>query len=182
MSKPYAMQSRSSLKVAEPAKSTTAKQQRAIEAFETSLFTRDREAVLNRKLFALKAAEFLCEIIRTGAATAEAIAKAEPERFEEILKQLPKDSEARPILQPARKVSAAASKASGLIVHAVGTRVFRDNRKGTTSTNEETMIEASLIGDDGRKMSEIRTLKTWSRWIALIDAFPEIRQKVTALS
>jgi len=62
MSKPYAMQSRSSLKVAEPSKSPAAKQQRAIEAFETSLFTRDREAVLNRKLFALKAAEFLCEI------------------------------------------------------------------------------------------------------------------------
>jgi hypothetical protein len=44
------------------------------------------------------------------------------------------------------------------------------------------MIEASLIGDDGRKMPEIHTLKTWSRLIALIDAFPEIRQKVTALS
>ena len=182
MSKTYTMQARGAIRVAEPGKTTTAKQQRAIEAFETSLFTRDREAVLNRKLFALRAAEFLCEIIRTGAATAEAIAKAEPERFEEILKQLPKDSEARPVLQPARKVSAAASKAAGLVVHPVGTRVFRDNRKGTTSTNEETMIEASLIGDDGRKLSEIRTLKTWSRWITLIDAYPEIRQRVLPLS
>ena len=81
MLKNYAMQSRGAIRVAEPGKTTTAKQQRAIEAFETSLFTRDREAVLNRKLFALRAAEFLCEIIRTGAATAEAIAKAEPERF-----------------------------------------------------------------------------------------------------
>ena len=44
------------------------------------------------------------------------------------------------------------------------------------------MIEASLIGDDGRKMSEIRTLKTWARWLALIDAYPEIRAKVSALS
>ena len=44
------------------------------------------------------------------------------------------------------------------------------------------MLEASLIGDDGRKMSEIRTLKTWSRWLALIDAFPEIRETVSALS
>lgn len=181
MSKPYAMNSRASVRVAEPTKTTAAKQQRAIEAFESSLFTREREAVLNRKLFALRAAEFLCEIIRTGAATAEAIAKAEPERFEEILKQLPKDSEARPILQPARKVSAAA-KAVGVIVHPIGTRVFRDNRKGTTSTNEDIMLEASLIGDDGRKMSEIRTLKTWGRWLALIDAFPEIREKVSALS
>lgn len=181
MSKPYAMNSRASVRVAEPTKTTAAKQQRAIEAFESSLFTSEREAVLNRKLFALRAAEFLCEIIRTGAATAEAIAKAEPERFEEILKQLPKDSEARPILQPARKVSAAA-KAVGVIVHPIGTRVFRDNRKGTTSTNEDIMLEASLIGDDGRKMSEIRTLKTWGRWLALIDAFPEIREKVSALS
>ena len=182
MSKTYAMNSRPSVRVAEPTKTNTAKQQRAIEAFESSLFTRDREAVLNRKLFALRAAEFLCEIVRTGVATAEAIAKAEPERFEEILKQLPKDSEARPILQPARKVSAAASKAAGLIVHPIGTRTFRDNRKGTTSTNEDVMIEAALIGDDGRKMSEIRTIKTWARWLALIDAFPEIREKVSALS
>ena len=182
MSKNYPMQSRGAIRVSEPAKSTAAKQKQAIEAFETVLFTRDREAVLNRKLFALRAAEFLCEVIRSGTATAEAIAKAEPERFEEILKQLPKDSEARPVLQPARKVSAAASKAAGLIVHPVGTRVFRDNRKGTTSTTEETMIEASLIGDDGRKLSEIRTLKTWSRWIALIDAYPELRQKVLSLS
>ena len=109
MSKPYAMNSRPSVRVAEPTKTNAAQQQRAIEAFESSLFNRDREAVLNRKLFALRAAEFLCEIVRTGVATAEAIAKAEPERFEEILKQLPIDSEARPILQPARKVSAAAS-------------------------------------------------------------------------
>ncbi len=180
MKKAYDMTARSSLRVAEPSKSQTAKKQRAIEAFEGTLFTRDREAVLNRKVFALKAAEFLCEIIRTGAATAEAIAKAEPERFEEILKQLPKDAEARAILQPARKVSAAATKSAGLVFHPIGSRTFRDNRKGTTSTNEEPMLEASLIGDDGRKMSEIRTFKTWARWIALIDAFPEIREKVSA--
>lgn len=182
MTKNYSMQSRGTVRVAEPGKSTAAKQKQAIEAFETVLFSRDREAVLNRKLFALKAAEFLCEVIRSGTATAEAIAKAEPERFEELLKNLPKDSEARPVLQPARKVSAVAAKSAGLIVHPVGTRVFRDNRKGTTSTNEETMIEASLIGDDGRKMSEIRTLKTWHRWITLIDAYPEIRQRVSAQS
>lgn len=72
--------------------------------------------------------------------------------------------------------------ASPFIVHPIGTRVFRDNRKGTTSTNEETMLEASLIGEDGRKLSEIRTLKTWSRWIALIDAYPEIRDRVAVLS
>ena len=53
------MQSRGAIRVAEPGKTTTAKQQRAIEAFETSLFTRDHEAVLNRKLFALRAADFL---------------------------------------------------------------------------------------------------------------------------
>jgi hypothetical protein len=69
-----------------------------------------------------------------------------------------------------------------LVVHPVETRVFRDNRKGTTSTNEETMIEASLIGDDGRKLSEIRTLKTWSRWIELIDAHPEIRPGLFVLA
>ena len=111
MPKPYAMQSRSTVRVAEPSKSGTAKPQRALEVFESSLFMKDREAVLNRKRFALRAAEFLCEIIRTGAATAEAIAKAEPERFVELLKLLPKDSEARPMLPPARKSSAVATTA-----------------------------------------------------------------------
>ena len=176
MSKP-SMQSRASVRVAEPSRTAQAKPQRALEAFEASLFSRERDAVLNRRLFALRAAEFLCEIIRTGAATAEAIAAAEPERFEEILKLLPKDSEARSVLQPARKTSAVAAKSVGLIVHPIGTRRFREG-----GTNEETMLEASLIGDDGRKLSEIRTVRTWSRWIALIDAYPEIRQRVAAQS
>lgn len=171
------MQSRGSVRVGDAERSAQAKPQRALEAFEAALFARDREAVLNRKLFAMRAAEFLCEIIRTGAATAEAIASAEPERFEEVLKLLPKDSEARPLLQPARKTSASAAKSVGLIVHPVGTRIFRDSKRGTTSTNEEMMLEASLIGEDGRKLSEIRTLKTWARWIALIDAYPEIRER-----
>lgn len=178
MLKTSAMPSRGTVRVVDSSAAVATKAQRAIEAFEASLFVRDREAVLNRKLFALRAAEFLCEVIRSGAATAEAIALAEPERFEEMLKQLPKDSEARPVLQPARKASAAAAKTVGLIVHPIGTRTFRETKRGSTSTNEEVMLEASLIGADGRKLSEIRTLKTWSRWIALIDAYPEIRQRV----
>jgi hypothetical protein len=182
MSRISTMQPRGSVRVGELSQNLSAKPQRAIEAFESSLFAKDREAVLNRKLFALRAAEFLCEIIRAKAATAEAIAQAEPERFEEILKLLPKDSETRLILQPARKASAVAAKSVGLIVHPIGTRTFRDTKRGTTSTNEETMLEASLIGEDGRKLSEIRTLKTWARWLALIDAYPEIRQRVAGQS
>jgi hypothetical protein len=176
------MKARGSVESAGSSKPVRTKSQRAIEAFEASLFTSDREAVLNRKLFAIRAAVFLCEVIRSGAASAETIAKAEPERFEEILKHLPKDSEARPVLQPARKTSAKASKSVGLIVHPIGTRVFRNARKGTSSTNEEEMLEASVIGTDGRKLSEIRTLKTWARWIRLIDTYPEIRQRVAVKS
>ena len=119
MSKPYTMQSRGAIRVAEPGKTSSAKLQRAIEAFETQLFTRDREAVLNRKLFALRAAEFLCEIIRTGAATAEAIAKAEPERFEEILKQLPKDSGAGPSCSLPGRCQQQLNRASGVLVYSV---------------------------------------------------------------
>lgn len=171
------MTARGTVRVADPGRPTAKRNQLAIEAFEAALFVRDRAAVLNRKLFALQAAEFLVEIIRSGAATAEAIAQAEPERFEEILKALPKDHESRAVLQPARTVSGTAAGVQGLRIHPPGSRVFRDAKRGT-STNEELMLEATIIGADGKKQTETRTLKTWGRWIALIDAFPEIRERV----
>ncbi|MBL8818850.1 MAG: hypothetical protein JNL58_22665 [Planctomyces sp.] len=171
------MTARGTVQVSEPGRTATKRGQLAIEAFESALFSKDRAAVLNRKLFAIHAAEFLAEIIRSGAATPEAIAQAEPERFEEILKQLPKDHDTRTVLQPARAVSGAAAGVQGLKIHPPGSRMFRDAKRGT-STNEEMMLEATVIGADGKKQSEIRTLRTWGRWIALIDAFPEIRERV----